>query len=151
MRPLQPSVLIAAVPSPLQCAASCYGSSFSRAMEITTRHGRQLLVSGTASIAPEGQTLHAGDLRGQIDLTMEVVGAILASRGLKLSDITRATAYFKHRADIPAFDAWCADHQLSSMPAVAAQCGICRDDLLFELEADAWTADPPIDCQSVAL
>jgi hypothetical protein len=73
---------------------------------------------------------------------MEVVEAILESRGFGFSDITRATAYFKHSVDIPAFAAWCAEHEVRSLPFVAAECGICRDDLLFELEADAWKSSP---------
>jgi hypothetical protein len=28
------------------------------------------------------------------------------------------------------------------MPVVSAQCDVCRDDLLFELEADAETSRP---------
>ncbi len=74
----------------------------------------------------------------QIDLTLQVVEAILVSRGFRFSDVTRATAYFKHLSDIPKFDAWRARHAMGSFPAIATQCGICRDDLLFELEADAW-------------
>jgi enamine deaminase RidA (YjgF/YER057c/UK114 family) len=142
MQPLHASAQIAEVASPLQCPAPAYGSSFSRAMEISSLHGRRLLISGTASIAPGGQTLWQGNLSRQMDQTMEVVEAILASRGFGFSDITRATAYFKNRADIPAFAAWCAARDLRSLPVIAAQCGICRDDLLFELEADAWNPTP---------
>jgi enamine deaminase RidA (YjgF/YER057c/UK114 family) len=144
MQPLHASAQIAEVASPLQCPAPAYGSSFSRAMEISSLQGRRLLISGTASIAPGGQTLWQGNLSRQIDQTMEVIEAILASRGFGYSDITRATAYFKNRADIPAFAAWCAARDLSSLPFIAAQCGICRDDLLFELEADAWNPTPAI-------
>jgi enamine deaminase RidA (YjgF/YER057c/UK114 family) len=142
LQPLHASAQVAEVPSPLQCPASAYGSSFSRAMEISSLHGRRLLISGTASIAPDGRTLWPGNLRRQIDLTMQVVESILARRGFAFSDITRAAAYFKNRADIPAFPAWCADRGLRSLPAITAQCGICRDDLLFELEADAWKSTP---------
>jgi enamine deaminase RidA (YjgF/YER057c/UK114 family) len=138
MQPLHASAQIAEVASPLQCPAPAYGSSFSRAMEITSLHGRRLLISGTASIAPGGETLWQGNLGQQIDQTMEVIQAILASRGFEFSDITRATAYFKDRADAPAFADWCAARDQRSLPYIAAQCGICRDDLLFELEADAW-------------
>jgi enamine deaminase RidA (YjgF/YER057c/UK114 family) len=142
MQPLHACARIVEVGSPLQCPAPAYGSSFSRAMESCSLRGRRLLISGTASIAPGGQTVWLGELRKQIDLTMEVIEAILKSRGFALPDITRATAYFKHRADIPAFADWCAKRGLGSMPFVAAQCGICRDDLLFELEADAWDPTP---------
>ena len=144
MQPLDSSARVAQVPSPLQCPAPAYGSSFSRAMEISSPRGRRLLISGTASIAPDGCTLWPGDLRRQINLTLEVVEAILASRGFEFSDITRATAYFKHRADIPEFPAWCDARGLPSLPAIHAHCGICRPDLLFELEADAWNAAPAV-------
>ncbi len=147
LQPIDPSARAAEVHSPLQCPASAYGSSFSRAMEISSPQGRHLLISGTASIAPGGATLWPEDVRRQIDLTMEVVEAILLSRGMGLSDITRATAYFKHQADMPAFAKWSAGRGLPLLPVVAAQCGICRDDLLFELEADAWAATPRGDGQ----
>jgi hypothetical protein len=77
-----------------------------------------------------------------MDLTMEVVESILASRGFAFSDITRATAYFKNRADMPALAAWCVEREVRALPVITAQCGICRDDLLFELEADAWKSTP---------
>ena len=123
--------------SPLQCPAPAYGSSFSRATEIITAHRRQLLISGTASIAPGGETLWRDDIHRQVELTMKVVEAILESRGFSFNDLTRAVAYFKHIADAGAFTSWCIANKLSSMPVVVAHCDICRDDLLFELEADA--------------
>ena len=142
VQPLDPGAQIAEVHSPLQCAATAYGSSFSRAMELSSFQGRRLLISGTASVAPGGQTLWPGNLRQQIQRTMEVVEVILASRDFEFSDLTRATAYFKDRAGLPEFHAWCASRDLRSLPVVSAQSGICRDDLLFELEADAWKPAP---------
>jgi enamine deaminase RidA (YjgF/YER057c/UK114 family) len=142
VQPLGSGAQAEEVASPLQCPAPAYGSSFSRAMEISCLRGRRLLISGTASIAHGGQTLWPGHLNRQINLTMGVVEAILQSRGFGFSDITRATAYFKNRTGIPAFAAWCAGRDLRSLPFIAAQCGICRDDLLFELEADAWKPTP---------
>jgi enamine deaminase RidA (YjgF/YER057c/UK114 family) len=138
LQPLNSTVQISQVHSPLQCPATAYGSSFSRAMEISSLHGRRLLISGTASVAPGGQTLWPGNLRQQVQTTMEVIEVILASRGFEFSDITRATAYFKDRAGAAEFPAWCAARDLRSLPAISVHSGICRDDLLFELEADAW-------------
>jgi enamine deaminase RidA (YjgF/YER057c/UK114 family) len=136
VQPLNSSVHVEEVASPLQCPAPVYGSSFSRAMEISSACSRRLLVSGTASIAPDGKTLWKSDVDKQVSQTMKVVEAILHSRKLSLSDLTRATAYFKHPADVQAFKEWCATHDLSNLPVVLANCGICRDDLLFEFEAD---------------
>lgn len=125
------------VASPLQCPAPAYGSSFSRALEISTNGGRRLFVSGTASIAPGGQTLWVGDVSRQIDVSMAVVEAILRSRGFGWRDLARATAYFRRPADAPVFSAWLAERGLGNLPVVCAQCDVCRDDLLFELEGDA--------------
>jgi enamine deaminase RidA (YjgF/YER057c/UK114 family) len=128
------------VPSPQQCPAPAYGSSFSRAVEVQSAGFRQLLVSGTASIAPDGKTAHAGDVQAQIELTMRVAGAILESRRMSYADVSRATAYFKSPGDAPVFQAWLARHGLETMPVAGACCAVCRDDLLFEIELDAIQA-----------
>lgn len=125
------------VASPRQCPAPAYGSAFSRAVEIHSAGFRQLLVSGTASIAPDGHTAHIDDVRSQIELSMEVVSAILASRTMQLADVSRATAYFKSPADAPLFKQWLDRRGLSELPVVLAGCDICREDLLFEIELDA--------------
>lgn len=128
------------VGSPRQCAATAYGSAFSRAVEINAGGHRQLLVSGTASIEPGGQTAYVGEVRAQIELTMQVVGDLLQSRGMSYADVSRATAYFKNGADLPVFQTWRAANQLLTMPVVNTCCEVCRDDLLFEIEVDAVKA-----------
>jgi enamine deaminase RidA (YjgF/YER057c/UK114 family) len=131
------------VASPLQCPAPAYGSSFSRATEIAGGGIRRIVVSGTASIAPGGETTRLGDVRGQVNLTMDVVGAILVSRGMRFQDTTRAVAYFKDAKEAGAFEAWLAKEGLPAFPVIVTRCGICRDDLLFELELDAVKLEPP--------
>lgn len=131
-----------AVPSPLQCPALEYGSAFSRAVEIALPDYRRLLISGTASIAPEGHTVHLGDTYNQIVLTMEVVAGILESRGMSWSDVSRAIGYFKYAADAPCWTRYAAEHNLPAFPILIAKEEICRDDLLFEIELDAVTLGP---------
>jgi len=126
-----------AVPSPLQCPALQYGSSFSRAVELTMADHRRLWVSGTASIAPAGQTVHVGDVAGQIELTMQVVAAILESRGLDWADVSRAIAYVRAADTAQQFQAYRAAQGLVDWPVVTTENVICRDDLLFEIEVDA--------------
>src|SRR5208282_3441427 len=138
MQPMNPSARAEEIASPLQCPAPAYGSSFSRAMELPSASGRRLLISGTASIASGGETLWPGAAYQQVAQTMQAVGAILRSRGFGFSDLTRATAYFKLRTDTQAFTEWCAARSLLSQPVAVVQCDICHDNLLFELEADAW-------------
>ena len=138
-RPIERTALAQEVASPVQCPAPAYGSSFSRALEVSSNIGRRLFISGTASIAPGGKTVWAGDIHKQIDLTMDVVEAILRSRGLTFDDLTRATAYFRNPADAGVFTEWLSANRLTQMPIISAQCDVCRDDLLFELEAEAET------------
>ena len=136
-QPLHPLARAVEVGSPMQCPAPAYGSSFSRATEIVSLKCRRLMVSGTASIAADGSSVWVGDAPRQVAHTMEVVDSILRSRGFTFADVTRAIAYFKHPDDTPAFDAWCAFRGLEAMPVIRTHCGICRDDLLFEIELDA--------------
>ena len=127
------------VPSPLQCPALDYGSSFSRAVEMDLPDHRRLFISGTASIAPEGHTIHVGNVEAQTTKTMEVVAAILESRGMQWTDVVRGIAYVRSAADIPVYARYCRAHALPLMPVVTMNSTICRDDLLFELELDAVT------------
>ena len=133
-------VRAAAVPSPLQSPALEYGSAFSRAVELAMPGHRRLFISGTASISPEGDTLHVGDVEAQIAHTMDVAGAIMDSRGMGWDDVTRAIVYFKRAADRPRFAAYCAGRRLPPLPVVVVANDVCRDDLLFEIELDALRA-----------
>jgi len=141
IKPKSDLIRIEAVPSPLQCPAPEYGSSFSRAVEIGCPDHRRLLISGTASIAPDGRSVHRDDVRAQIALTMEVVEAILHSRRMDWQDVTRAVAYFKDIEDAPWLSAYCVGRELARFPVALAHAHVCRDDLLFELELDAVKVD----------
>ncbi len=128
---------ISAVGSPLQCPALDYGSSFSRAVEVVTPDYRRLFVSGTASIEPGGETVHIGDVEGQINLTLDVVAAILKSNGMSWQDTTRGIAYLRRPEDAVTYSALAAARGISDLPILVTENTICRDNLLFELEMDA--------------
>lgn len=139
--PKDQRVQIQAVASPLQCPALEYGSSFSRAVELSLPTQRRLYVSGTASIALDGRTAHVGDVAGQVELTMRVVQAILNSRQMGWEDVIRAIGYFKHGEDVHAFSQYCLARGIPDLPVVIAKNDVCRDDLLFEIEVDAARLD----------
>ena len=121
----------------MQCAALEYGSSFSRAVEIGTPECRTLMVSGTASIEPGGATAYVDDVPRQIQLTMDVVEAILVSRGMGWRDATRAVMYLKKAAYMTEWRAWLRAHRLEGLPLITVEANVYRDDLLVELEVDA--------------
>lgn len=137
VQPTSPATVIRAVDSPLQGSAMKYRSSFSRAVEIVFPTHRSLLISGTASIHPDGTTAHAEDPAGQVDLTLRVVDALLTSRGMAWGDVTRGIAYFTDMAHQPLLDAACARHRIPAFPLAVAHADICRRDLTFEIEVDA--------------
>lgn len=137
IKPNSEQVRVQAVPSPLQCPALAYGSSFSRAVEVDMPGVQRLFISGTAGIAPDGKTAHIGDVAGQARLTCEVVEAILQSRGMEWTDVTRATAYVRYPEDAGVFERTRVARGMPELPVIVTHNVICRDDLLFELEVDA--------------
>jgi enamine deaminase RidA (YjgF/YER057c/UK114 family) len=142
VRPLDPSSgvpRVKEVPSPLQCPATAYRSSFSRAVEVVHPGLRRLYVSGTASIDPAGGTAHVGSVKGQTELTLDVIEGILESRGMGWPDVTRAIAYVKSGADAARYHETLRRRGMAPLPAVVTENDVCRDDLLFELEVDAVT------------
>ncbi len=137
VQPKDGLVTVRELPSPLQCSARDYRSSFSRAVELDTPHFRQVIVSGTASIAPGGETLHVGDAPRQIELALDVIEAILQSRGMGWGDVVRSVAYVKHALDSDLFRVVARRRGLEDLPCILVQADVCRDDLLFEMELDA--------------
>jgi 2-iminobutanoate/2-iminopropanoate deaminase len=118
-------------------------SSFSRALAFEIGGSTMLLISGTASVAEDGQTVHVGDFRAQLWRTFRNITELLRSEGMTWHDIVRTTCYIR---DIErdyddfnevrtAFYDWLG---LDPLPAsTAIQARICRSDLLVEIEAIA--------------
>jgi enamine deaminase RidA (YjgF/YER057c/UK114 family) len=139
--PTSEAMCVRPVRSPLQFPSDEHGASFARAMEWNTPGHRRISVSGTASIALGGMSVHKGCIDAQVELTMDVVEAILVSRGLDFSDVTRATAYVKHPRHAGVLDDW-FERQGVWFPAVITRADVCRDELLFEVELDAILEKP---------
>jgi len=127
-----------AVPSPLQCPAPDYASAFARAHRIDTPAYSRLLVSGTAAIWPDGTSAWRGNISKQIELTMQVIAAMLQQQGLQWEDGVRALVYLKQPQYREDFNKWLA--ACAQWPQHMALCfvhaDVCRDELLFEIEMD---------------
>jgi enamine deaminase RidA (YjgF/YER057c/UK114 family) len=126
--------------SPTQGCAYAYGSAFSRALELSSPEGRTLHISGSASIAPSGETEYVDDVDAQIRRTLEVVEAILHHAGMDWSDAVRGIAYFRHAKDMALWDAARYPLNLPLPSEIVVHADVCRDDLLFELELEAAKA-----------
>lgn len=137
VKPKTDRVKIEEVESPLQCSATDYKSSFSRAVQVSLPDHRAIYLSGTASIEPGGKTVHLDDTEKQIKLTMEVTQALLRAKDMDWQDTVRGIAYFKDIREAPLFEKYCKQNNLPKMPFVLSHSDVCRHDLLFEIELDA--------------
>src|SRR5437868_4762933 len=75
--------------------AYAYGSAFSRGMCIDLNGLSILLISGTASIDDDGNTVHVGDFRAQTRRTFDNITGLLAAEGATWKDIVRTTCYLR--------------------------------------------------------
>jgi enamine deaminase RidA (YjgF/YER057c/UK114 family) len=118
-------------------------SSFSRGMRLDFGTISVLLISGTASIGSNGETLYSGDFRAQTRRTFLNVTELLAAEGAGWKDVVRTTCYLRDiDRDYAAFNeertAFYASQGLDPLPAsTGIQAHLCRPDLLFEMEAIA--------------
>jgi 2-iminobutanoate/2-iminopropanoate deaminase len=123
--------------------AYAYGSAFSRGMRIDLKGLTILLISGTASIDDQGNTVHVGDLRAQLRRTFDNITGLLASEGATWHDIVRTTCYLRDiERDYKEFNeeraAFYKEQGLDPLPAsTGIQAILCRPDLLIEIEAIA--------------
>lgn len=137
VQPKTDQLQIREVISPLQNPALDYKSSFSRAVELAYPTHRSVLISGTASIDPDGKTVYLDDPEKQIRLTMDVVKAILESRGMDWGDLFRGIAYFKDMNYLPIYRRIAEELGIPRLPLAVSHADVCRHDLLFEIEVDA--------------
>lgn len=140
VKPKSGALVIQEVVSPLQNPALDYKSSFSRAVEMAYPTHKTLLISGTASIDSSGVSVHLDDPEKQIRLTLDVVEAILESRGMHWKDLFRGIAYFKDMSYLPIYEQIASERAIPRFPLAISHADVCRDDLLFEIEVDAVQA-----------
>jgi 2-iminobutanoate/2-iminopropanoate deaminase len=121
-----------------------YGSAFTRGLRVELPGGvTQLLISGTASVGDNGETLYTGDFRAQLWRTYHNITRLLESEGANWHDIVRTTCYLRDiERDYAAFNEIRNEFfralGLDPFPAsTAIQARICRSDLLVEIEAIA--------------
>jgi 2-iminobutanoate/2-iminopropanoate deaminase len=118
-------------------------SSFSRGMRIDLNGLVILLISGTASIDENGDSIHIGDFRAQTRRTFENITKLLESEGATWKDIVRRACDLRDiERDYAAFNeertVFYADQGLEPLPAsTGIQAILCRPELLIEIEAIA--------------
>ncbi|MGI9014413.1 MAG: hypothetical protein ACR2GY_09215 [Phycisphaerales bacterium] len=139
------------IQNPLQTPASQYSQRFgplpphfARATQLTGRDRRLLLISGTSSVIGE-ESIHPGDLRSQLKVTLaNIERVVIEANSLDPVAISKqefridqARAYVKRESDctIVAEAVALALRGLVRLEIVEAD--LCRSDLLIEIEAKA--------------
>ncbi len=118
-------------------------SSFSRGLRLDFGGVTLLLISGTASVGPNGETLHVGDFRAQTRRTFYNITQLLAAEGATWKDVVRTTCYLRDiDRDYAAFNeersAFYQEQGLDPLPAsTGIEAKLCRPELLVEIEATA--------------
>jgi 2-iminobutanoate/2-iminopropanoate deaminase len=127
--------------------AAEYGSAFTRGLRVDLPGGvTHLLISGTASVGPKGETLYPGDFRAQLWRTYHNITGLLENEGANWHDIVRTTCYIRDiERDYNEFNSirneFFTALGLDPFPAsTGIQARICRSDLLVEIEAIAIMA-----------
>ena len=123
--------------------ATCYGSAFARGLRLEMGSYKLLIISGTASVDDEGETVYKGDFRAQCWRTYRNITNLLEAEGGSWKDIVKTTCYLRDiERDYEAFNdvrnAFFEWNRLDPLPAsVGIQARLCREDLLVEIEAVA--------------
>lgn len=137
VRPTDAQARFAPLRNPLQAEAYTYGSAFSRCTFVDAGSSRLIELSGTAAIDEHGRSVYPGDVRAQVRCTLEKVTSLLSQVHATPRDITAATIFMKNGRDLDAVRGVLADLGLSQLPAVFVRADVCREDLRFEIDAEA--------------
>ena len=115
-------------------------AAFSRGMSVPLPGATLVFVSGTASVGPDGSSLHAGDFRAQAERAFENARAVLRDAGVDWPDVVKVTVFLRDIArDYQAFNkVRCAYFErigIETYPAsTCVEARLCREELLVEME-----------------
>ena len=112
---------------------------YSRAVRV----GRNIAISGSASVGPDGEIVGVGDTYLQACRCIEVIAEALAEAGAELKDVVRTRMFV---TDIEQWEAIARAHQTAfgNAPPATSMVEVVRlihPDMLVEIEADAIVAD----------
>jgi enamine deaminase RidA (YjgF/YER057c/UK114 family) len=120
-----------------------YGVTFERGVSIQYGDRRHVLISGTASIDPQGRICHLRDVMAQARHAFDNVEALLAEAGCSFADLAQMIVYLRDPSDQPAVQAW-LEERFPDTPMLLVHAPVCRPGWLIEVECSAIlaSADP---------
>lgn len=112
-----------------------YGSAFSRGMKVALPEKTVLYISGTASVDEKGDTVHLDDIEKQVERMLLNVRELLRPHDSTFSDVVQVITYLKRAEYLETFLKIWQKWGLAGLPNTFVEAGVCRPDLLCELEA----------------
>jgi enamine deaminase RidA (YjgF/YER057c/UK114 family) len=128
-----------------------YGSAFSRGMKLDLPDKVVLHISGTASVDEKGATVHLDDPRKQIERMLLNVKELLAAQGATFDDVTQIATFLKYAEYLELYETILKDWGIRHVPNTLVETGVCRPELLCELEAIAILPKESIDGKPIAV
>jgi enamine deaminase RidA (YjgF/YER057c/UK114 family) len=113
-----------------------YGVTFERATSVAYRDRKHIIISGTASIDPEGNVMYPGNVSLQLNRTVENIEALLNQAGATLEDMCVFVAYIREPDDHP-FVWRQMRERFGDAPMQLLTASICRPEWLIEIEGMA--------------
>lgn len=112
---------------------------FCRALRV----GNQIVVAGTAPVAPDGTTAAPGDAYGQAVRCFEIIKNAIEQLGGSLDDVVRTRMYVTDLSHAEAVGRAHGEFFRSVRPVatMVGASGLVRDDFLVEIEADCIVDD----------
>jgi enamine deaminase RidA (YjgF/YER057c/UK114 family) len=113
---------------------------FSQAVEVRAGE-RVLYCAGQTSSDAEGKTLHAGDMKGQINMALDNLETVLKQAGMSFSNVVRLN-YYTPNVDLllQNYDVLVGRLDKAGCKPASTLLGVARlafPDLLIEIEATA--------------
>ena len=113
-----------------------YGVTFERATSVAYRDRKHVIISGTASIDPQGKILYPGNMSLQLNRTVENIESLLKQGGATLEDMCGFIAYTREPSDHPLV--WRQMRErFGDAPIQVLVAHVCRPEWLIEIEGMA--------------
>jgi enamine deaminase RidA (YjgF/YER057c/UK114 family) len=122
-------------------STTIYGVHFERGLRVRFGDRSHLYISGTASIDSTGKIVAAGDIRGQIERTIENVRALLKGQGADLDAMTHLLVYLRDPNDLKVVREVVERKFGNDLPRLYLRGAVCRPGWLVEIEGTAVTID----------
>ncbi len=110
-----------------------YGVTFERGIKIEYGDRFHVFIAGTASIEPNGNTVHKEDIRKQTERTFGNIEGLLRNAEADFEDVAHMIVYLRDGADKTWVEAYLTE-RFPDTPRNLVRAPVCRPDWLIEVE-----------------